>query len=331
MQIKKNRYLIIQTAFLGDVILSTALIECIKEEEPDAEIDFLIRQGNESVLDTNSKVRKLWVWNKNEKKYLNLFKLLLLIRKEQYDQVFNIQRYFSTGLFTALSRAKKTTGYTNSLLSLFFSEKILYESNKHETLRVISLYKKDAKSIIRPKLYLPEQVYQNVEELTKCEAYITVFPSSKWHTKQYPENKWIELIDSLNPKYKVYLMGGSEDYEICKRILAQSKNKRVFNLVNQVNFHEAAALVEKAALNFSSDSAPTHIASAMNAPITTIFCSTIPAFGFYPISDVSHIIESEKALNCRPCGIHGQKKCPLGHFECAVTIDNKQLLDTMPI
>ena len=81
-----------------------------------------------------------------------------------------------------------------------------------------------------------------------------------------------------------------------------------------------------ATMNYVNDSAPMHMASAMNAPTTAIFCSTIPDFGFGPLSDQARIVETDENLECRPCGLHGFKKCPEGHFKCANTIDTESLL-----
>jgi heptosyltransferase-2 len=80
-------------------------------------------------------------------------------------------------------------------------------------------------------------------------------------------------------------------------------------------------------MNFVNDSAPMHFASAVNAPTTAIFCSTIPKFGFGPLSDQSFVVETNEALSCRPCGLHGKKACPEGHFKCGKTINVKNLID----
>jgi heptosyltransferase-2 len=82
-------------------------------------------------------------------------------------------------------------------------------------------------------------------------------------------------------------------------------------------------------MNYVNDSAPMHIASAVNAPVTAIYCSTVPAFGFGPLSDVSFIVETDEKLACKPCGIHGLESCPEKHFKCALTIDTKKLLDIL--
>ena len=88
-------------------------------------------------------------------------------------------------------------------------------------------------------------------------------------------------------------------------------------------------MMEAAAMNYVNDSAPLHFASAMNAPVTAIFCSTIPEFGYTPLSDISHIVETSEKLPCRPCGLHGKKACPEGHFKCGFTIKNEQLLEKL--
>ena len=87
--------------------------------------------------------------------------------------------------------------------------------------------------------------------------------------------------------------------------------------------------MKTAAMNYTNDSAPLHFASAMDATVTAIFCSTVPAFGFYPLSSKSFIVETNEKLTCRPCSLHGLKACPLGHFKCAYTIETSQLLSTL--
>jgi len=85
--------------------------------------------------------------------------------------------------------------------------------------------------------------------------------------------------------------------------------------------------MQQAEMNFVNDSAPQHMASSVNAPVTAIFCSTVPAFGFGPVSDNAVVIETKDKLNCRPCGLHGWQKCPEGHFNCAESITTQQLLN----
>jgi heptosyltransferase-2 len=128
----------------------------------------------------------------------------------------------------------------------------------------------------------------------------------------------------------VYLLGAPSDGDTCNRILAAANCSNVKSLAGQLNFLQSAALMQTAVMNYVNDSAPMHFASSVNAPVTAIYCSTIPAFGYGPLSDKKHIVEVKQALDCRPCGIHGRKECPKGHFNCANLIDQADLLATLP-
>jgi heptosyltransferase-2 len=168
--------------------------------------------------------------------------------------------------------------------------------------------------LIRPKLYPSKNDYQ---QIFTSDEYICIAPASVWYTKQFPLSKWCELINKLPKKYKVYLIGSSDDIELCEKIQSNSDPDRVEIWAGKLTFLQSAALISNAIMTFTNDSAPLHIASAMNAPVTVIFCSTIPEFGFGPLSDISYTIEVDEKLDCRPCGLHGQKKCPKQHFKCS--------------
>jgi heptosyltransferase-2 len=113
----------------------------------------------------------------------------------------------------------------------------------------------------------------------------------------------------------IYLLGAPSDQAYLTEIIEESKNKQRVNLAGQLSLLQSAALMSGAKRNYVNDSGPLHLASATNAPVSAFFCSTVPEFGFGPLSDQSEIIEVAK-LDCRPCGIHGHKSCPKGHFKC---------------
>jgi len=124
-------------------------------------------------------------------------------------------------------------------------------------------------------------------------------------------------------------LGAPGDQSACESIKTNSSHPRVMNLAGQLSFLESAALMKGAVMNFVNDSAPMHIASAVNAPVTAIYCSTVPAFGFGPLSDRKFVIETKEELACRPCGLHGFKSCPQGHFKCATTIKISDLKEVL--
>ena len=138
-----------------------------------------------------------------------------------------------------------------------------------------------------------------------------------WFTKQYPAHKWAELLKRLPADCAVFLLGGSADADACRQIVDLAERPGVINTAGQLSFLESAALMQGAAMNYVNDSAPLHFASAVNAPVAAVFCSTLPAFGFTPLSERSTVVEIKTALPCRPCGLHGRKRCPEGHFRCA--------------
>lgn len=318
------KILIIQTAFIGDVVLATPLVEALKNKFPTNSIDFLVRKGNENLLIGHPKLNEVLIFDKQNGKYKNLFKLIKKVRAEKYDYVINAQRFFTTGLLTALSGANKTIGFNKNPLSFAFSEKVAHEidvnSKLHEVDRNLVLIKSIVGTVTQtPKLYPSKADY---EKVPTDKEYVCLAPSSVWFTKQLPKKKWIELIEKLPEKYQIHLIGGPDDLSLCKNIKEKSKRKNVVISAGKLSFLESVALIENATMNFTNDSGPMHFASAVNAPITAFYCSTIPAFGFGPLSDKSFIAETEMVLDCRPCGLHGKKACPKGHFNCAkVDID----------
>ncbi|MEP6676664.1 MAG: glycosyltransferase family 9 protein [Ferruginibacter sp.] len=326
-----QKFLIIQTAFIGDVVLATALVEKLGMYFPDAQIDFLLRKGNESLLSNNPHLNEVLIWNKKENKYGNFFSILKKIRKNKYGRVINLQRYFSTGFLTAFSGARQTIGFDKNPLSFLFSKKIKHIISKvapykHEVQRNNDLIKEFTDDeFTKTKLY-PSSADENAVSNYIGSTFITMSPSSVWFTKQYPIERWIELIDAIPETTKIYLLGGKENIAECDLIISKIKRKQINNLSGQLSFLQSAALMRSAIMNYVNDSAPLHFASGVNAPVTAIFCSTIPAFGFTPLSDVSVIAEIDYKLYCRSCGLHGRKSCPEKHFKCAYDIRLEKLL-----
>lgn len=317
-----KKIVIIQTAFLGDVILATPVIAELKRLFPKAEIDFLLRKGNESLLSNNSHLRKVYILDKTEGKYKSIFQIIKQFRKERYDLVINLHRFGSSGIITSFSNAKKKYGFKKNPFSFFFTKKFEHEigNGQHEVERNLSIIKEfGAVSIRRPELYPSKEDFDIASQIIQ-EPFYCMAPASVWYTKQLPKEKWIELIDHYNQIGTVYILGGKGDQVFCDEIISQTKAKTSINLAGQLNLLESAAVMSKAKRNFVNDSGPLHIASAMNASVTAFFCSTVTNFGFGPLSD-DKIVREVDGLDCRPCGLHGHKVCPKGHFKCGFEID----------
>jgi lipopolysaccharide heptosyltransferase II len=325
------KFLIIQTAFIGDVILATPIVEKLHQHFPGAQIDFLLRKGNEALFDGHPYINKVIVWDKKSGKYSALSRIISEVREAKYDKVINLHRFGSSGLITMLSGAKEKIGFDKNPFSFFYTKKVehVIANGKHEVERNIELVAAFTDgNKIPPKLYPKPSDFESVKQYN-ASPYICIAPSSVWFTKQFPANKWIEFINALESRYKVYLLGAGSDNELCTQIIQATKNKQVNNLAGKLSFLESAALMKNAVMNYVNDSAPMHIASAMDAPVTAVYCSTVPAFGFGPLSEKSFVVETDEKLDCRPCGLHGYKACPKGHFKCATGIKTEKLLKVL--
>ncbi len=314
--------LVIQTAFLGDVILATALVEQLHVCFPSAKITMLVRKGNESLLKNHPLLQEVLVWNKQTEKLSNLFSMIKTVRAGKFDMVINLQRFFSSGLITALSGAKVKAGFNKNPLSFLYSDSVphLIADGKHEIERNASVIEKwCGKSNQNPKLY-PASTDTEKTGTLKNYPYYVMAPASVWFTKQLPAGKWIEMVQKVPVEAKIYFIGGQNDVKLCQEIVDESANVNAINLAGQLSLLQTASLMKDAVMNYVNDSGPLHIASAMNAPVTAFFCSTVPEFGFGPLSTDAHIVQTNEKLDCRPCGLHGWNKCPVGHFKCATTI-----------
>jgi len=308
---------IVQTAFLGDVILMTSMIETIKAHNEKAKIYVVVRSENAAVLANNEHIEKVFAFEKRHKKIKNLFVLIKKLRFLKLDVVFNCHRYFSSGLMSILCGARTRVGFDKNPFAFFYTKKVahFYKNDWHELDRNQSLLEAYFGQLPakKPKLYPSLADFEKVRPFVE-KPFVVIAPSSVWATKQYPIKGWIDLIEQLEEK--VYLVGGPNDVDLCEAI-CEKTNGKALNLAGKLTLLQSAALFKYAVSVYANDSAPTHIATAMNVETHTVFCSTTPYFGFGPKADIAFVHQSTEPLTCRPCGIHGKKSCPEKHFSCA--------------
>ena len=311
-----KKILLIQTAFIGDVILSTPLIANLHKQFPNIQIDYLVKKGNEELLSGHPNVNHVFIFDKKNK-WISLKETIRLIRQEKYDTIVNLHRYASSGLICALSGARQKIGFKKNPFSFLYSKSYKHAigNGEHEVDRNLRLIASFCDITIRkPSLYPSSDDYSFVSKF-QGKAYYCLAPASIWFTKQAPIATWLKLIEKLSDAdHAIFLMGGPNDKALCDQIISES-TKEVRSLAGELSIMQSVAFMKNAKRNFVNDSGPLHFASAVNAPVTAFFCSTIPAFGFGPLSDDAKIIEVA-GLPCRPCGLHGHKTCPEGHFKC---------------
>jgi heptosyltransferase-2 len=329
----EQKILVIQTASIGDVILSTPVLESLHASLPGARIDILLKAGCDDLFRGHPFIGKIHVWDKHKARCRQLIKILSEVRREKYDQVINIQRFFSSGLVTACSGASHRAGFSKNPWSFLFHRKVKHEiglEGLHEVDRNLSLLEGMGVDILRQVRIYPSEMDESAARLYKDKPYICVAPASLWFTKQYPAERWSSFLGKVDPGIRIYLLGSSSDTALCNQISTMAGRQGITVLSGKLNLLETASLMKDALMNYVNDSAPLHLASAMNAPVTAVFCSTVPRFGFGPLSDDSAVVETGEDLGCRPCGLHGYPSCPEKHFRCALTIDENKLLSRLP-
>ena len=326
-----RKVLFVQTAFIGDAILATGVLEAWHQAFPEDEVHFMIRKGNDGLFQEHPFIARLHVWDKQDGKYKDLLRLWKVVKAERFDILFNLQRFGATGALAGLSGAKQIVGFDKNPFAFLFDEKFPHTigDGTHEVERNHSLITGYTQAAYhRPKLYPRSTDLDRIREY-QISPYICMAPTSVWYTKQFLAEKWIELIQALGDAYTIYLLGAPGDKAACEHVKQASGSTQVINLAGELNLLQSTALMQGAAMNYTNDSAPMHLASAVNAPTTAIFCSTIPDFGFGPLADESHVVQTQKPLPCRPCGLHGKKSCPKQHFNCAKYIAIDQLTGTL--
>lgn len=313
--------LFIQTAFIGDAILASAMWETWHQAYPEDQIDVCVRKGNESLLANHPFIRQVHCWDKGGGlvRYKRLISLAKNLRSSNYDVVVTPHRHASSGLLSWISRAPKRIGFSVHPLQRLFTKVVPHEFREgwHEVDRNHQLIREEVgfERSAMPRLY-PQKPGQKMPS----GSFGVMAPASQWFTKQWPENKWVSLCDSWDESETIVLLGGKQDAEILSRIQQGTRHPNVISIPD-LALSESLALMSKAAWVVTNDSGPMHMASALNIPTVAIFCSTSPKFGFGPLSSKNAVIEAKVNLPCKPCGLHGHKACPERHFNCAQLIE----------
>lgn len=310
--------LIIHTAFIGDIVLSTALVSKIKIKYPDSNIYYLTTPTGREILKNNPKIKEIIVYDKRgkDKGFIAFISFVRRIRKLKIDVCLTPHRYLRSSVLSFFSGAKIRVGYDIADLSFIFNKKIKYDKKKHEVEKLLS-FVDDKLERFELEIYPNEEDKTKVDtilkNLSKNKKIILIAPGSKWFTKKWPEEYFRILIQNLVKRddFLIVISGGKEEKEINLNL-----DSKVLDLRGEITLLELAELMNRATLVVSNDSAPIHIASAFhNTRILGIFGPTVKNFGFFPWSKNSKVFEVD-GLYCRPCGIHGGKSCPEKHFKC---------------
>jgi len=324
------KILIVQTAYPGDVILTTPMAQILKEKLQQVEVSFLVTPTTRELLENNPFVDHIICYDKHGKERWpwSLLKLAKRLKKMNFDLALLPHRSWRSALLTFFSHIPVRVGFDRSPATILYTQQVPYATQRHEVernLTLLSVLGIGATQGVAPRIFptdedkiLVDQLFQQYQ----IQDAIALAPGSVWPTKRWLSERFAALAKQLRQEgHSIVLIGGVNDQKIGKEIEIECKGQ-VINLISRLNLRQSAEAIRRCRVLVSNDSAPAHLGAAMDTPVVAIFGPTVPSFGFSPYGKEKHRIV-EKKLLCRPCSNHGSKKCPIRTFECMneITVD----------
>ena len=332
-----KKILLIQTAFIGDVILITPLIRAIKELYPDSLLDVMVIPQTAGILGNNHNINELVIFDKRKNKFISFVNTLKQIKKKKYDIAFSPHSSMTTALLMYLAKIPTRVGFDRWQAKNLLTQKAPHPEGKHKTeknLHLLSLFSNKNFSI-QTELFPSEKISEKVSVLLtdlkrSTRKLIAVAPGSVWYTKKWPQENYKNLVKQLSESgYGIVFIGSSEERIICEEIKPEINS---INLAGDLSLLESAAVIAKCDLMICNDSGALHLANAVQTDVIAFFGPTVKSIGYYPFRDNDYVFEID--IDCRPCSSHGGNKCPLEHFDCmrlikpdSVFLKVKELLD----
>ena len=335
-----NKILVVQTAFLGDVILTLPLIQRIKKNFPAASIDVVVVPAAANLLENHPAVSAIILYDKRgTDKGLNGFvRLRRLLAANRYDLAIVPHRSLRSALLTLLTGVPLRVGFDRSSGSHFYNHIVQYRADHHEIERNLSLLEPlgvAASEREMPSIYPSAADGVAIDRLfNECgisglKGVVAIAPGTIWNTKRWHKERFAEVAKTMSGQgYPVVLIGSKEDCELCEEIRQLSGETNVVNSAGVLTLRQSAELIRRSRVLLSNDSAPMHIAVAVRTPVIAIFGATVPEFGFGPYGERDVVVQTTP-LACRPCSIHGSKECPIKTFDCMNNITAEKVIQSM--
>ncbi|MEW6557346.1 MAG: lipopolysaccharide heptosyltransferase II [Elusimicrobiota bacterium] len=328
------KILIIQTAFLGDVVLTLPLIQSVKKYLK-AHLSILCIPATQNILEGHPAIDEIIIYDKKgkDKGFFKLVKLAKKLKEKKFDTAIIPHPSFKSGLISYLANIPERIGFSNSAGRFFFTDRVFFDKRKHQLERYLSLLKhfnievKEAKT----EIYIDEKDEKFADDiLLKDKKFFGINPGSVWATKKWLHERYAELSDKIVNQLdgQVVIFGGPYDIETASEVEKNMKSKAI-NLAGKTTLKQLTALIKKCCVFITNDSGPMHISAGLNVPTVAIFGPTVKQLGFFPYSKKAVIVE--KSLPCRPCGKHGPNKCPKKHFRCMTEISVDDVFEAVKL
>jgi lipopolysaccharide heptosyltransferase II len=332
-----EKILVVQTSFLGDVVLTTPLLAGIRRCLPKSHIAVLCTPRGKEILEGSPDVDEIIPLEKKRDggRRASLWRTAGELRARKFDLALSPHKSFRTALLLFLAGIPRRIGFRQSAGWFLYHERVNRDASRHDVERNLSLLGAlgvdPRASGGAPRVVPTPAAREAVGRVFRSLGIngggmiFGVNPGSVWPTKRWTAEGYAELIVALRRKYgaEIVLFGGPDDREIVERILELSGHAGL-SLVGRIGLGELGAAVERCRVFITNDSGPMHVAVGLGVPVAAIFCATTPSLGFYPYDANSLVIE--KALSCRPCSAHGGRRCPLGTEDCMRMIRAEDVL-----
>ncbi len=319
------KILLIRFSSIGDIVLTSPIIRCIKQQVKNAEVHFITKKQFAGILECNPYIDKLYTIEKN------VSEVAQGLKKENYDFVVDLHHNLRS------AQAKSLIGRKSAAFRKLNIQKWLMVNLKIDKLpntHIVDRYFETVKSIGAINdgkgldYFIPTKDEVGIKTLPSAfhNGYIGFVIGAKFFTKRLPPEKIISLCRKIN--YPIILLGGPEDSEK-GNLICESVSGTIFNACGKYNLHQSASIVKQAKQIITHDTGLMHIAAAFKKDIVSVWGNTIPEFGMYPyygkVYDKS--IKAEvKGLSCRPCSKLGYSECPKGHFKCMKDINEDEIV-----
>ena len=312
--------LVIQTSFLGDTVLTTPLIAELARRGP---VDVVTTPASASLLKNHPGIRAVVPYDKRnaDSGARGFLRLAGRLRQFGYDAAYLAQGSLRSGALAMAAGVSRRVGFATSAGRPFYNVRVEYREDLHHAARLLRLAKPDAvpsASEIRPRLYpgISERGavdrFLALHDALSDAPLVALAPASVWATKRWPY--YVELARELSQSARIVVLGSAEDAPLAAEVCAAAGDGAM-NAAGVLSLLGSAELIRRCGALVTNDSAPEHLASAVDTPTIAIFGPTVPAFGFGPLARQSETIGID-TLACRPCDRHGPRRCPLGHWRC---------------
>ena len=305
--------LVIQTAFLGDVVLTTPLLAALAARH--GPVDVVTTPLAAPLLETHPAVRQVIPYDKRgrDRGWTGIRRMGAQLRAERYERAYLPHGSLRTAALALVARIPSRIGFAGAW-SFLYTEHRRKPRTGHETDRLLALAN-EAADVYRPQLRPTAEDERAADAAAQIdETFVALAPGSIWGSKRWPYFE--ALAARLSERCAVVVVGGADDVQLGERIVqaVRPSGRPAVNACGKLTLRQSAALIGRAAVLVTNDSAPLHLATAMGTPVIALFGPTITEFGFGPLR--AGDVALGMTLECRPCSPHGPRQCPLGHHRC---------------